>query len=465
MRSRPVVVVPHLGRHEDVVAGTSLGGQGAPDPGLVAVEPGGVDVPVPGRERGDTAASTSSSGTCQTPKPIGRDRHRAGGRGEVGRRHVGHAPTVFGDGSGRRVAGDRASTSTGTGSSARTTPRRRRTGAWATSTLPRVTDDRTEVHRAEGLREQQHPEGRADDGVDEADDGDGTGIHPGQPAEPQDVAEGRPDEAEVEQGERRADASRAGRWALDHAPRPGASSRPPATSCHDVVDEHVVGRRPALDEDEAQADDDAPRRRRRPRRARSTVPARSFCHTRVTTPATPTTAATRVTRAWRSPRTRKAIAHDDQGRQRGERRRRGRSAGGRRRGRAGAKNSPWLRPPSTTERPHHRPRGSRRTQSSRSRPAGQDAGRGGEERAVRREPELGHGVRRPPHDRRDGGEGDGGRASVTYLPWKRLYLPWKIKSRAWTTPPRSSSSGAPSAPTSTPPPCSSSAASTASPRR
>ena len=208
----------------------------------------------------DTAASTSSSGTCQTPKPMVGIAHGAGGRGEVGRRHVGHGPRIPGDPV--RTPGVPGATGCRTCDGhrrprARTLPRRRRTGAWAdAATLPRVTDDRAEVHRAEGLREQQHPEGRADDGVDQArrrrrhrhpcGSARGTTARSRGPTRRARGRAGRHDART-----RRGPAAR---------PRPraatGSSSRPPATSCHEVVTSTSSGGDQRLTRVKPRADDD-----------------------------------------------------------------------------------------------------------------------------------------------------------------------------------------------------------------
>lgn len=120
-------------------------------------------------------------------------------------------------------------------------------------------DHGSEVHGRERLLEQHDSEQGAHDGVHEPHDGYGTGIHAREATEPQGVAERRADEAEVDEGGQGGEID-GRRRALDeecdrHEEQPTDDELPRRRH------EDVVSRRPPLDEDEPDGGgDDRPHR-------------------------------------------------------------------------------------------------------------------------------------------------------------------------------------------------------------
>ncbi len=255
---------------------------------------------------------------------------------------------------------------------------------------------RGEVHRAERLREQQHPERRADHGVDQADDGDGTGIHPGQSAEPQHVAQGRPDEAEVGQGQHGRQVER-GRGALGHG-GDGHEQQATGDQLPRRRDEHVVGRRPALDQREAQCGrQHGPDGGGHPHGVDGAGPV--VLPDQRDDPGDPDHGGEQGDPRLPLPDDEEGRAHDDEGRQRGDRRPEpARQAEGRH-----VEQAEEQAVVEGTQ--HHRPAppaAPRKTShpQQQQQPRGQHPGGGGEERPVSGEPQLGDRVGRAPDDRR-----------------------------------------------------------------
>ena len=258
--------------------------------------------------------------------------------------------------------------------------------------------DRGEVDRTEGLGQQEDPEGGADHRVDEADDGDGTGIHPGQASEPQDVAQGRPHQAEVGQGQqgRRVEGGR--------RPLHGGGDGHEEQAARDELprrrDEHALGRRPPLDEDEAQGRrEHGADRRRHTERVDSSVAlvlphqghhSGDADHGRHQGDPGLTLA-----------KGEEGQPHEHERRERGERRGEpARQAVGRE-VQQGEEDSVVEGAEQGRAAPPRAP-GQAAHPQEQEQPGGEHAGGRGEEGAVGRQPELGHGIRRAPHD---GGHG------------------------------------------------------------
>ena len=217
---------------------------------------------------------------------------------------------------------------------------------------------------AEDLAREDDAEQGADDRVDQADQRDRAGGHPGQAAEPADVRQrragrGQPQQpADVGDGQRR---RRAFDQQRDRDQREAAGDQLPGDR-----GEHVGGRRPALDQHEAEGGDEHdPIAPTRPR-VDSSPPARS---TSRATPRTPTRPATTRRTPGRSPSTGSAIAITASGERHWKVAARPPGSSYAARNSSGM-NSPMLHSPSSAAFHHQSPWGSWRRKASRTSPAG-----------------------------------------------------------------------------------------------